>query len=143
MIRSPAIAPARHCRPAGGHAVFLDARRFLPHLPWEEYPGQALAVELYLEGGVRSCEIGSLMLGRVDPETGEELPAAHDLVRLAIPRRTYTQSHMDYLIEVVARVHERRDAITGMRIESAPPVLRHFSARFARLTARSTTPEKM
>jgi tryptophanase len=116
--------------PPGGHAVFLDAARFLSHLAWSEYPGQALATELYLEGGVRSCEIGSVMLGTRDPATGAELPAAMELVRLAIPRRTYTQSHMDYLIEVVADVWQRREEIRGVCITKAPAVLRHFSAHF-------------
>ena len=119
-------------QPAGGHASFIDAGRFLPHLAWYEYPGQALAIELYLEGGVRSCEIGSLMLARVDPETGAEIPARKELVRLAIPRRTYTQSHMDYLIEVLARVWARRDAIRGVELVEAPPRLRHFTASFRR-----------
>jgi tryptophanase len=119
--------------PPGGHAIFLDAARFLPHLEWRAYPGQALSIELYLEGGIRSCEIGSVMLGRVDPATGAETPAAHELVRLAIPRRTYTQSHMDYVIEVVREVWQRRDAIGGVRIAQAPRVLRHFRASFARL----------
>ena len=118
-------------RPAGGHAIFLDAGRFLPHVPWQQFPGQALAMEIYLEGGVRSCEIGSLMLGRTDDE-GRELPAAHELVRLAIPRRTYTQSHMDYLIHVLERIWDRRTEIRGVQITEAPPVLRHFSARFRR-----------
>ena len=118
--------------PPGGHAIFLRAGRFLPHIPWTEFPGQALACELYLEGGIRSCEIGSLMLGRRDPETGEELPAAHELVRLAIPRRTYTQSHMDYVIEVVEAVWKRRDKITGIEIVKAPEVLRHFTADYRR-----------
>jgi tryptophanase len=117
-------------RPAGGHAIFLDAARFLPQIPWNEYPGQALAAELYLAGGIRSCEIGSLMLGRVDPESGAELPAQHELVRLAIPRRTYTQSHMDYLIEVVLEVFARKDTLSGIGIEWQPAVLRHFSAHF-------------
>ena len=121
--------------PPGGHAIFLDASLFLPHLPKSQYPGQALVMELYLEGGVRACEIGSVMLGSIDPETGAEIPARQELVRLAIPRRTYTQSHMDYLIEVVARVHARREAIAGVRIAEAPPVLRHFGAKFARVAA--------
>jgi tryptophanase len=125
-------------QPPGGHAIFLDAARFLPHLDWREYPGQALAAELYLEGGVRSCEIGSVMLGRVDPETGEELPAPKELVRLAIPRRTYTQSHMDYLIEVVEDVWRKRERIRGMEIVESSKVLRHFTARFRpRESARS------
>jgi tryptophanase len=123
-------------RPAGGHAVFLDAGRFLPHLPWRQYPGQALVIALYLEGGIRACEIGTVMLGRRDPATGAELPAEHELVRLAIPRRTYTQSHMDYVIEVVQRVWERRDQLTGVEIVEEPPVLRHFSARFAPVEAQ-------
>ena len=119
--------------PPGGHAVFLDAARFLDHISWDKYPGQALAIELYLEGGIRSCEIGSVMLGQRDPKTGEELPAAQELVRLAIPRRTYTQSHMDYLIDVIGTVHERRRGIRGVRITKAPAVLRHFSANFESL----------
>jgi len=119
-------------QPAGGHAIFLDAARFLPHVPWSEFPGQALACELYLEGGVRSCEIGTLMLGRRDA-AGRELPAEHELVRLAIPRRTYTQSHMDYVVEIVDRVFARRAAIHGVEIVSAPKVLRHFSARMRSL----------
>jgi len=121
--------------PPGGHAVFLDAAAFLSHIPWNLYPGQALATELYLEGGVRGCEIGSVMLARSDPETGEELPAQKELVRLAIPRRTYTQSHMDYVIEVIQAVWERRAEIRGVAITSAPPVLRHFTAEFRRVDA--------
>jgi tryptophanase len=118
-------------RPAGGHAIFLDAARFLDHIPWNQYPGQSLAAELYLEGGIRSCEIGTCMLGGHDPETGEEIQAQHELVRLAIPRRTYTQSHMDYVIEIIDAVWRKRKTLTGTRITEAPPVLRHFSAHFA------------
>jgi tryptophanase len=125
-------------RPAGGHAIFLDAARFLPHVPWNEYPGQALAAELYLAGGIRSCEIGSSMLGRVDPESGQETPAQHELVRLAIPRRTYTQSHMDYLIEVTLEVFARRAELRGVAIRRQPKVLRHFSAHFEPLAARAS-----
>ena len=121
-------------RPAGGHAIFIDAARFLPHVPWQRYPGQALAIELYLAGGVRCCEIGSVMLGHVDPQTGMESPALHELVRLAIPRRTYTQSHMDYLLEVLEEVWSRRDTLRGVEIVQAPAVLRHFSAHFRPLT---------
>jgi len=123
-------------QPAGGHANFLDAARFLAHLPRREFPGQALAIELYLEGGIRSCEIGSVMLGR-----GDEC-ARHELVRLAIPRRTYTQSHMDYVIEIVSRVWERRERVPGVAIESAPAVLRHFSARFRRTPLRAASASK-
>ncbi len=117
--------------PAGGHAVYLDARRFLPQVPPLAYPGQALAVELYLEAGVRGVEIGTVMFGK-NPQSGEERPAPWDLVRLAIPRRVYTQSHMDYVVEAVVRVFARRDAIRGFKIVREPRFLRHFSAEFAR-----------
>ncbi len=115
--------------PAGGHAVYLDARRFLPHIEPLQYPGQSLAVELYIEAGIRGCEIGTVMFG-MDPLSGEEQPARSDLVRLAIPRRVYTQSHMDYVLEAIQYVWERRDAIRGMRIVEAPQFLRHFTAHF-------------
>ncbi len=118
-------------QPAGGHAVFIDAGRMLAHIPPLQYPGQALAVALYEHGGVRGCEIGSVMFGR-RPDGGEA-PAAMELVRLAMPRRVYTQSHADYVIETVLDVHERRDSLRGMRIVWAPPALRHFSAKFERL----------
>jgi tryptophanase len=134
IVQALAAAGVPVVQPTGGHAVFLDAARFLDHIPRSQYPGQALALELYLEGGIRSCEIGSVMLGRKDPVTGEELPAEHELVRLAIPRRTYTQSHMDYVIEIIRRVWGRRSAIRGVEITSAPDVLRHFGARFRRVT---------
>jgi tryptophanase len=115
--------------PFGGHAVFIDARAMLRHLDPLQYPGQALACALYEEGGVRSCEIGTVMFG-LHPD-GTETPAALDLVRLAIPRRTYTQSHIDYVIEVVTRVASRAAELPGMRIVSQPRQLRHFTARFA------------
>src|SRR3954470_15136254 len=115
-------------RPIGGHAVYLDARALLPQIEPLAYPGQALAVALYREGGIRGCEIGTVMFGR-HPD-GTETPAAMDLVRLAIPRRTYTQSHVDYVIEVVRRVAERAAVLRGMRIVEQPVALRHFSARF-------------
>ena len=118
--------------PAGGHAVYLDARLFLPHIEPLQYPGQALAVELYIEAGIRCVEIGTLMFG-LDPHTGEEHPARQELVRLAIPRRVYTQSHMDYVIEAIILVWERRNEIRGMRIVEAPQFLRHFTARLERL----------
>jgi tryptophanase len=117
-------------RPVGGHAVFLDAGAMLPHLGHDQYPGQALAVELYREAGIRGVEIGSVMFGKRDPESGREQPAALELVRLAIPRRVYTQSHLDYVAEAVVRIWERRDGIRGMRIVEEAPVLRHFTARF-------------
>ena len=115
-------------KPFGGHAIYLDARGLLPHIPPLEYPGQALAVALYREGGIRACEIGTVMFGR-HPD-GSEAPAAMDLVRLAIPRRTYTQSHVDYVIEVVRWVAERAADLRGMRIVEQPATLRHFTARF-------------
>ncbi len=115
--------------PAGGHAVYLDARRFLPHIESLQYPGQSLAVELYIEAGIRSAEIGTVMFG-ADPHTGQEHPARLDLVRLAIPRRVYTQSHMDYVLEGINLVWERRSDIRGMRIVQAPQFLRHFTAEF-------------
>ncbi len=115
-------------KPAGGHAVYLDARAMLPHIEPLRFPGQALAVALYELGGIRSCEIGTAMFGR-HPD-GSEHPAAMDLVRLAIPRRTYTQSHMDYVIEVAERVLDVKDDLPGYRIVEEPPVLRHFTARF-------------
>jgi tryptophanase len=115
-------------KPIGGHAVYLDARALLPHVPPLEYPGQALAVALYEVGGVRGCEIGTVMFGkRAD---GTETPAAMDLVRLAIPRRTYTQSHIDYVIEVCEEVARRAPSLRGYRIASQPSALRHFTARF-------------
>jgi tryptophanase len=116
-------------RPIGGHAVYMDARALLPQIPPLEYPGQALAVALYVEGGIRGCEIGTVMFGR-HPD-GSESPAAMDLVRLAIPRRTYTQSHVDYVIEVVRFVAKRAQELRGLRIVDEPAALRHFTARFA------------
>jgi tyrosine phenol-lyase len=108
-------------QPPGGHAIYLDARAFVPHIPLEQFPGVALANELYLEGGIRSVEIGTLMFGKA---------AKMDLVRLAIPRRTYTQSHIDYVIEVILEVWRKRNQIRGLQIAYEPPFLRHFTARF-------------
>jgi tryptophanase len=119
-------------QPFGGHAIYIDARTLLPHIPPLEYPGQALAVELYAVGGIRGCEIGTVMFGR-RPD-GDEQPAAMDLVRLAIPRRTYTQSHVDYVIEVAATVVERLPQLRGFRITWQPSSLRHFTARFEQLS---------
>jgi tryptophanase len=115
-------------RPIGGHAVYIDAAALLPHIAPLQYPGQALACELYTAGGVRGCEIGSVMFGR-RPGGGEE-PATAELVRLAIPRRTYTQSHIDYVIEVVLAVAACADELRGLRIVAEAPTLRHFTARF-------------
>lgn len=118
-------------RPPGGHAVYVDARALLPHIPAEAFPAQALAVELYRAEGVRSCEIGSVMFGK-RPD-GSFRPAAMELVRLAIPRRVYTQAHMDYVLEGVAEIAERRSSLRGLRITAEPAFLRHFTATFAPL----------
>jgi len=114
--------------PVGGHAVFIDAGAMLPHIPALQYPGQALAVALYEAGGIRSCEIGTVMFGR--QFDGSEKPAAMELVRLAIPRRVYTQSHADYLIEVILELAGRRESLKGLRIVWEPKALRHFTAKF-------------
>jgi tryptophanase len=118
--------------PTGGHAVYLDAKALLAHIPPEQYPAQALAVELYRDGGVRGVEIGSVMFGTVN-EDGTETPAEMELVRLAVPRRTYTQSHIDFVGEVVLSVAARAESITGYRIVEQAPWLRHFTAQFAPL----------
>ena len=116
-------------QPPGGHAIYIDAKAMLPHIPQSEYPAWALSLALYLEGGVRSVEIGSVMFGQ-QPD-GSEKPAAMELVRLAFPRRVYTQSHVDYLAEVLLYVNSIKDEIHGVKIVDAPPVLRHFSAKMA------------
>jgi tyrosine phenol-lyase len=110
--------------PPGGHAIYIDAARMLPHIPPQQFPGQALAVELYRHAGIRSVEIGSVMFGDA---------ARHELLRLAIPRRVYTQSHIDYVVEAILEVNARKSGIRGMEIVEAPPFLRHFSARFRQL----------
>jgi tryptophanase len=120
-------------QPPGGHAIYIDAASALPHLPRQQYPGQALAIELYRHGGLRSVEIGSVMFGQRDPETGKERLATNELVRLAIPRRVYTKSHIDYVVETIVEVFERRREIRGVRIVEQPDTLRHFSASFALL----------
>ncbi|HVB76278.1 MAG TPA: tryptophanase, partial [Candidatus Nitrosotalea sp.] len=120
-------------QPPGGHAVYLDARAMLRHIPPLQYPGQALAVALYETGGVRGCEIGTVMFGR-RPD-GTEQAATLDLVRLAIPRRTYTQSHIDYVIEVCAEVARGAADLRGYRIVEQAPTLRHFTSRFEPLQA--------
>ncbi len=117
-------------QPPGGHAIYIDAAAFLPHIQPLRCPGIALAVELYREAGIRAVEIGSVMFGQHERETGEEKPAEHELVRLAIPRRVYTQSHIDYVVEAILDVWKRREAIGGYRITYQAPFLRHFTARF-------------
>ncbi len=116
--------------PPGGHAVYLDAKRFVPHIPPEQYPGQSIVCALYIEGGLRTVEIGSLMFGKYDKHTGKLIPAMMELVRLAIPRRVYTQSHIDYVAEVITEVYNHRDKLKGYEIIYETPVLRHFTARF-------------
>lgn len=116
--------------PPGGHAVYLDAKRFLPHIPQQELPGQALVCALYLEGGIRGVEIGSVMFAREDSETGEMIYPELELVRLAIPRRVYTQPHLDYVVDTCKRIYENRENIDGLRYTYAPELLRHFTARF-------------
>jgi len=116
--------------PPGGHAVYIDVKRFLPHIPQSELPGQALACELYLEGGVRAVEIGSVAFAREDPETGEMVYPDLELVRMAIPRRVYTQAHLDHVAETCLHIYEKRDQLRGMRFTYAPELLRHFTARF-------------
>lgn len=115
--------------PPGGHAIYIDAKRFTPHIPPEQYPGQSIVCELYIEGGVRAVEIGSVMFGKYD-NNGKLIPAMMELVRLAIPRRVYTQSHIDYLIEVISEVYSRRKDLKGYKITYEAPMLRHFTAKF-------------
>jgi tryptophanase len=107
--------------PPGGHAIYIDAGRMLPHIPRHEFPGQSLAIELYRHAGIRSVEIGSVMFGE---------HAQYELVRLAIPRRVYTQSHIDYVVEAILEVNAHKEKLRGYRIVSEPKFLRHFSARF-------------
>jgi len=118
--------------PPGGHAIYLDAKRFLPQIPVDKYPGQSIVCELFIEGGIRAVEIGSVMFGKYDRSTGRLVPAMMELVRLAIPRRVYTQSHIDYVAEVVIEVFNNRKKIKGCEIIYEAPMLRHFTAKFRR-----------
>jgi len=120
-------------QPPGGHAIYIDAGTFLPHIPPTEFPGQSLACALYEEGGVRSVEIGTLMFGGEDPQTHHERIAPLELLRLAIPRRVYTQSHMDYVVEVAEQVVRRKETLKGLRIVEEAAHLRHFSVKLAPL----------
>lgn len=113
--------------PVGGHGVFIDAKKMFPHIPYYEFPGQALAIELYKEAGIRSCDIGSYMLGN-HPDTGEQLKADFEFTRLAIPRRVYTQAHIDIMAEALIAIKKRADQVKGYRIIWEPPILRHFQA---------------
>jgi tryptophanase len=116
--------------PTGGHAIYIDAKGFLPHIPQSQYPGQALSVAMYVEGGIRACEIGSVMFGKRDPATGAEAYGEMELVRMAIPRRVYTQSHVDYVGEAMHALAAKKASIKGMRITWQAPMLRHFTAKF-------------
>jgi tryptophanase len=120
-------------QPPGGHAIYLDAAAFFPQIAPLELPGQALVAELYREAGIRAVEIGTVMFGRRSPESGQETPASMELVRLAIPRRVYTQSHVDYVVEAILQIWERRGAVSGYRFVEQAAVLRHFTARFEEL----------
>lgn len=117
-----------HQTPAGGHAIFLDAKKLLPHIPYQEFPGQALAIELYLEAGIRGCDIGSYMLGN-DPDTGVQLESQFEFTRLAVPRRVYTQSHLDVIVEALVEIKKRKDTLRGYKITWEPKILRHFTAK--------------
>lgn len=119
--------------PPGGHAIYIDAKAMLPHIPPDQYPGQALACELYLEGGIRGVEIGTVMFGKYDKATNKDIPSKMELVRLAIPRRTYTQSQIEYVIEATVNLKKRKDHIKGLKMTWQAPALRHFTAKFEQL----------
>ncbi|NMC45587.1 MAG: tryptophanase, partial [Chloroflexi bacterium] len=116
--------------PAGGHAVYIDAGNYLAHIPHQDFPGQALAAALYLEGGIRGIEIGSVMFAHPDPQTGKTVFPELELVRLAIPRRVYTQSHLDYVADILNQLSGQKASMHGYRITYEQPLLRHFTARF-------------
>ena len=119
-----------YLKPPGGHAIYLDAKAFAPHIPVDQFPGQAIACQLYIEGGIRSCEIGGIMFGKNDRKTGKYLPPNMELVRLAFPRRVYTQSHFDYVLEVIEAVYKKRASLRGFRFTYQASLLRHFTAQF-------------
>ncbi|MBI2026233.1 MAG: tryptophanase [Deltaproteobacteria bacterium] len=116
--------------PVGGHAVYIDAKELLPHIPALQYPGQSLVVELYRMGGIRTVEIGSCMFGKVDQFTKKEVSSDKELVRLAVPRRVYTQSHLEYVVDVLAQIYKKRNALKGFKIIQQDRYLRHFTAQF-------------
>ena len=126
-------------QPAGGHAIFIDAGNMLPNIPPREYPGQALTVALYREGGIRGVEIGGLMFAEKDPETGEEVSPPLELVRLAIPRRVYTNSHMDYVAHICGKINEQKDRLKGFEIVEEAPYLRHFTMKLREKESSDST----
>lgn len=120
-------------QPTGGHGIFIDAKRLFTHLPQSEFPAQALTVELYIEGGVRGVELGTCAFGHTDPETGSVIYPELECVRLAIPRRVYTDRHMDMVVETMKNIVARKDTVRGLKLVYEAPVMRHFTARFERL----------
>jgi tryptophanase len=116
--------------PPGGHAIYIDAGTFLPHIPPAQFPGLALSIELYRAGGIRTSEIGSVMFAHPDPKTGEMIHPSLELVRLAIPRRVYTQAHLDYVVQVLKDIAQNKESLPGYRFIYAPKYLRHFTAKF-------------
>ena len=123
--------------PTGGHAVFIDAGRLLKHIAPEEFPGQSLTVAFYTEGGIRTVEIGSLMFGGTDPNTGEKMVAPRELVRLAVPRRVYTNSHLDYIADIAAKINAKKEALTGFKISYQSKFLRHFTCKLETISAKN------
>ena len=121
-------------KPVGGHAIYLNAREFLPNIPQHQFPAQALTVALYREAGIRAVEIGGLMFAEKDPETGEEKYPELELVRLAVPRRVYTSMHMNYVAESIKKIYHNRDLIKGLKIMHQAPLLRHFTARLEEIS---------
>jgi tyrosine phenol-lyase len=121
-----------YLKPAGGHAIYIDAKAFAAHIPPEQFPGQSIVCELYLEGGIRSCEIGGVMFGKHDPD-GAYIPPAMELVRLAFPRRVYTQSHFDYVLDIIEHVYKNKNNLKGYKIIWAPKLLKHFTAKFGKV----------
>ncbi len=119
--------------PPGGHAIYIDAKRFLPNIPQEQFPGQSIVCALYIEGGIRAVEIGSVMFGKYDKDK-KLIPPPMELVRLAIPRRVYTQSHIDYVLEVILEVYKKRSSLNGYKITYQAPMLRHFTAQFEEIS---------
>jgi len=122
-------------KPTGGHAIFIDAGKFLAHIPKDQFPGQSLTVELYREGGIRGVEIGSLMFGGIDPETGKTFNAPHELVRLAVPRRVYTASHLEFVADIIDRIAKRKDDLKGYKITREAKLLRHFTVELDEISS--------